>query len=526
MRAFPHIGRIRIQLLLLSIFTLICLAALLKGISYNSQKEAEAEAALEQGNRVMRNLEALRASVAETESEVQSFLLTGSVQSRTEMASLRLQTVELLKQTAALEADPMQQQKFALIKKAIEQKDAFQENMLRMETVSSAHLEAVSYQIVNNRLDQKIQLPLTLASERQLLLLQRKAAANEAAATHARFITIFIAVFIYLLILCALLHLHSQVKRGPAAQMEDDTETEIKGIFSPGNSGFIGVFSIDGTHGYSGRQEGTAIVRVLWSKEEAEKGFDYITAKIDEKDKSLEKQTSEEVATISEEDLVPEWMAAGLPEELTLSFDRSNDHYLGQAVNANFYQPGPVFNRQPGNYMPGGMSSYRILPVPPIGNQPEVTRTPAQGLPGFDLSTLVQEVLTPFYAQAEEKNIRLLYTLDPSIPNFLSGDSRKLSGILRNIIDNAIRFTYKGYVQLTITGMNIQADKAEIAFSIADTGKGLDSEQMHDLLHGPGMLVPTLYQAKKLAESQQAQLMIHSTEEDGTVCCFIGNYRC
>lgn len=511
---------------MLSLFTLICLAAVLKGISYNSEKEAEAEAELERANKVMRNLEGLRASVSETESKVQSFLLSGNVRSKTELASLRSQTFELLKETAALEADPMQQQKFALIKKAIEQKGAFQENMLRMDAVSSAHLEAVNYHIVNNRLHQKIQLPLMLASERQLLLLQRKAAANEAAATHARFITIFAAVFIYLLILCALWHLRSQVRRGPVAQMEDETETEIRGIFSPGNSGFIGVFSIDGTNAYSRRQEGSAIVRVLWSKKEAEKDFDYITAKIDEQQKSLEKETSEEAAVITEEDPVPEWMAAGLPEELTLSFDRSNDHYLGQAVNANFYQPGPVYNRQPGNYMPGGMSSYRILPVPPAGNQPEIARTPAQELPGFELSTLIQEVLTPFYAQAEEKNIRLLYTLDPSIPNFLSGDSRKLSGILRNIIDNAIRFTYKGYVQLTITGMNIQADKAEIAFSVADTGKGLDSEQMHDLLHGPGILVPTLYHAKKLAESQQAQLMIHSTEEDGTVCCFIGSYRC
>jgi CHASE3 domain sensor protein len=497
---------------------------LLKGINYNSQKEKDGEIALEQGNKVMRNLEGLRAAVSGTESLVQSFLLTGDQQWKKDIPASRLGTLELLKETASLEMDQMQQQKFALIKKSIEQQSAFQENMLRIDTVSPAYLEAISYHEINNRLNEQIQLPIALASERQTLLLQRKTAETESASTHARFITIFTAVFVYLLILCALFHLRNQVRSGPAAKMEDETEEDE--IFYNKQGSFIGVFSINGNDHPARQREGTAIVRVLWAKEEVEQNLNYIAAKIDEQKKSLRKGSSDDVAVLAEEELLPEWVAAGLPEQLTLNFDRGHDNFLGQAVNANYYQPGPVYNHQPGNYMPGGMSSFRILPVPPTFKQPEITRTPGQDSPGFELSTLVQDVLAPFYAEAEEKNIRLLYTLDPSIPNFLSGDARKLTGILRNVIDNAMRVTYKGYIQLTVTGMNIQADKAEIAFSIADTGKGLDAEQMHDLLHGPGTAVPSLYQAKKLAESQQAQLMIHSTEEDGTVCCFVGSYRC
>jgi CHASE3 domain sensor protein len=525
MRALSHIGQIRSKLLILSVFTLICLAGLLKGINYNAQKEQEGEVALEQTNNVMRNLEALRASVSETESLVQSFLLAGQQDLQKKLSSSRSEMLDLLSEMSLVETDAMQQQKFVLLKKAIEKKVTFQENILKAGTISPSYLETINYHRVNSRLDEMIQLPLSLATERQELLLQRKAAANDSAAIYSRFLTIFSAVFLYLLVLCALWHLRTQVRRGPAAQMVGAEETDGNEIFSHGSSGFLGVFSIDGTTASLRRKEGTAIIRVLWSKEEAEKDFNYITAKINEQQRSLDKDPSEENTTLTEEDLVPEWMAAGLPEELTLSFDRSNDNFLGHAVNANYYNPGPVYNRQPGSYNPGGMSSYRIMPVPPAGHQSEIARTPAQDTPGFELSALIQEVLTPFYEKADERNIRLLYTLDPSIPNFLSGDARKLSGILRNIIDNAIRLTYKGYVQLTITGMNIQSDKAEIAFSIADTGKGLDSEQMHDLLHGPGTMVPTLYHAKKLAESQQAQLMIHSTEEDGTVCCFIGSYR-
>ncbi|MCG2616028.1 ATP-binding protein [Terrimonas sp. NA20] len=524
MRALSHIGRIRSRLLLLCLFTLVCLAGLLKAISYNSQKEEEGGIALMQANKVMRNLEGLRAAVSETESLVQSFLLTGDQQWKKELPASRLVMLQLLKETASLEADQMQQQKFALIKKSIEQKIAFQENMLRMDNISPAYLEAIGYHQINGRLDEKIRLPILLATERQALLMQRKAAENDSASMHARFITIFTAVFIYLLILCALWHLRNLVRTGPAARM-DNTDTEDDEIFSREQGAFIGVFSIAGSGQIIRRQEGTAIVRVLWAKEEVEQNFNYIAAKIDEQQKSLKKGSSDEETELMEEDLLPEWMAAGLPEQLTLNVDRGHDHFMGQAVNANYYQPGPVYNRQPGNYMPGGMSSYRILPVPPTPNQPEITRTPGQESPGFELSTLIQDILNPYYVEAEEKNIRLLYTLDPSIPNFLSGDARKLSGILRNVIDNAMRFTYKGYIQLTVTGMNIQVDKAEIAFSIADTGKGLDAEQMNDLLNGPGTTVPGLYQAKKLAESQQSQLMIHSTEEDGTVCCFVGSYR-
>lgn len=509
---------------MLCIFTLICLAGLLKGINYNSQKEKEAESALEQGNKVFRNLEALRASVSGTESLVQSFLLSGDLQWKQALPASRLEMLTLLNETASLEPDQMQQEKFALIKKSIEKKIAFQENMLRMDTVSASYLEAIGYHQVNNRLDEKIQLPVSLAVERQALLMQRRADEINTASTYTRFITIFIAVFIYLLILCALWHLRSQVKSGPAAKMVDE-EAGTEDVFHHGQGAFIGVFSMDGNNLSMRRKEGSAIVRVLWEKEEAGENFNYIAEKIDEQHRNLRQASSDDVAIPAEEKLIPEWVAEGLPEQLTLNFDRGHDNFLGHAVNANYYQPGPVYNRQPGNYMPGGMSSYRILPVPPTFKQPENKRTPGQDSPGFELSTLVKDVLMPFYAEAEEKNIRLLYTLDPSIPDFLSGDARKLSGILHSVIGNAFRFTYKGYIQLTVTGMNIEADKAEIAFSVADTGRGLDPEQMHDLLHGPGTKVPSLYHAKKLAESQQAQLMIHSTEEDGTVCCFIGSYR-
>lgn len=522
-----HTASIRRKVLLLSVVTILSLIGILKLISYNNEQRTIGETELRQSYKVLQNIESIRTSIGETETLIQSYMLTGDKQWKNSLSSAYARMLKTLDETATLETDLMQQHKFSMIKQAIQQKIAFQQTIISADSITPEFTAAMGFHGLNKRLSQRIQTPLSLSNERQQLLLQRKTDTIESASIHAKFITIFSAVFVYMLILAALWHLRNQVQPGPAAKMGEENEQSFDHFdhnraVSGRQSGFKGVFPItDGKDEKYRRQEGTGIVRVLWSKAELEENFGYLSTKMEQLEQL---QTAAATAELLAEEAVPDWKVAGLPEELTLHFDQGNDHFLGHAVNANFYQSGPVYNRQTSTYPSGGPAMYRVLPSPGIPGT-DMTWLPAQEQPGFDLHDLVKQVLQPFYAQADEKNIRLLHTIDPSIPGFLSGDAKKLRNILHSILENAMRFTFKGYIQLTITTMNLNGDQAEIAFSVADTGKGLDAEQLHDLLHGNGSKVPALYHAKKLAESQQSQLMIHSTEEDGTVCCFMGSYR-
>jgi|GEM_PF-1024169 len=528
MRALLHTASIRRNVLLLSVVTILSLIGLLKLISYNNETRKAGEADLRQSNKVLQNIESIRLSVGETETLIQSFMLTGDRQWKNSLSVAYDRIAKMLDETTALEADPMQQHKLSMIRQAIQQKIAFQQTITNAESISPDLTATMGFHGLNKRLTQRIQSPLNLLSERQQLLLQRKTDQTASASLHARFITIFSAVFVYMLILAALWHLRNQVQPGPAAKAEDGSKLSSDHLdhsraISGRQSAFKGVFPItDGKDDRVRRQEGTGILRVLWSKAELEENFGYLSEKMKQFEEAEAAIAVEELA--SEEVKVPDWKAAGLPEELTLHFDKDNDHFLGHAVNANYYQPGPVYNRQTSTYPSSGPAMYRVLPAPGSPEK-DVPWSPKPDQPGFDLQDLIKQVLQPFYSQADEKNIRLLHTIDPSIPGFLSGDAKKLRNILHSVLENAMRFTFRGYIQLTITGMNINGDQAEIAFSVADTGKGLDAEQLNDLLNGTGSKAPALYHAKKLAESLHSQLMIHSTEEDGTVCCFTGCYR-
>jgi CHASE3 domain sensor protein len=495
MKSLLYIVKARRNALLLFVFTILSLVFLIKLISDNSEKRKTGESALQLSNKVIQNIESIRSSITEAESLLQSYLLTGDQQWKRSLFAIHGRVYRVLEETAVMETDPLQQKKFALIKQALQNKISFQQTIMRADSITPELRTEMGYYGLNRRLTARIQSPMRLLLERQELLLQRKTEANADAANQARFLTIFYAVFIYLFILYALWQLRKQAEPGPAAEMlEEKNETNPpysheNNITPVAQEDFRGVFSIH--EGYikgANDNERTGIVRVLWpSQQELDKNFGNMSASTD-----------------------------------VLHLHQENDHYLGHAVNAHYFQPGPSFNRVPNGYIPGGIASYNLYPIPSL----PLTRLPSQEQPGFQLVELVQSVLGSFYSRAEEKNIRLLHTIDPAIPHTLSGDAEKLGKILNGLLDNAMRFTYKGYVQLTISCLKMDGEQTEIAFSVADTGKGIDPDKMQDLLHGNGTQLPALAQARRLVESQYNQLMVHSTEEDGTVCCFTACFRC
>jgi hypothetical protein len=89
----------------------------------------------------------------------------------------------------------------------------------------------------------------------------------------------------------------------------------------------------------------------------------------------------------------------------------------------------------------------------------------------IQVNTLLKELHSLFSAQAKEKNLQLILNI-PTQETTLSSDYTKLSQILTNLINNAIKYTEKGNIEIGFE------EKAKgLLFFVKDTGMGISKEQ-------------------------------------------------
>ncbi|UZP67773.1 response regulator [Desulfovibrio mangrovi] len=99
----------------------------------------------------------------------------------------------------------------------------------------------------------------------------------------------------------------------------------------------------------------------------------------------------------------------------------------------------------------------------------------------FALNTILDNVINIVVLTAEEKGIELLLALDPEVPTGLYGDSLRLSQVLINLANNAVKFTEEGEVVITIQDLGHDENFATVGFSVKDTGIGLTEESIRNL---------------------------------------------
>lgn len=96
----------------------------------------------------------------------------------------------------------------------------------------------------------------------------------------------------------------------------------------------------------------------------------------------------------------------------------------------------------------------------------------------FNLRQLLNEVLSLHLPAAEVKNLKLRLTADIKLPEELVGDSLRLKQILNNLIQNAIKFTNQGFVDISISPLD---DEFGLLCTIKDTGMGMILESQSQL---------------------------------------------
>ena len=95
----------------------------------------------------------------------------------------------------------------------------------------------------------------------------------------------------------------------------------------------------------------------------------------------------------------------------------------------------------------------------------------------FELGACIEEVFRLMSTKAVEKNLDLLYLIEPGIPPFMVGDVLRIRQILFNLVGNAVKFTQSGEVYVAVKPLDQKGAIIELEFSVRDTGIGIPEEK-------------------------------------------------
>jgi len=99
----------------------------------------------------------------------------------------------------------------------------------------------------------------------------------------------------------------------------------------------------------------------------------------------------------------------------------------------------------------------------------------------FDFRKFLMRIEKTTNVWIKNRDIKLSFIVGNDIPKFLVGDPERLKQILRNLLNNAVKFTDKGEVKLEIKMNKVVNPWVSIMFSVQDTGIGISKDDTNKL---------------------------------------------
>ena len=96
----------------------------------------------------------------------------------------------------------------------------------------------------------------------------------------------------------------------------------------------------------------------------------------------------------------------------------------------------------------------------------------------FRLSEVVDNVKAIFKFRAQERGIRLRFSIDDNMPSLINGDPYRLNQILVNLVGNSLKFTHEGHVDLHVSLQKKTTNESFLNFVISDTGIGIEKDKL------------------------------------------------
>ena len=99
----------------------------------------------------------------------------------------------------------------------------------------------------------------------------------------------------------------------------------------------------------------------------------------------------------------------------------------------------------------------------------------------FDLHQCVENTLYMIASHAARKGLEISIAIDQNLPKTIIGDSYRIQQILTNLLNNAVKFTERGEILLSVTGNNIAKDHFDLHIIVSDTGIGISKDNIPEL---------------------------------------------
>ena len=155
----------------------------------------------------------------------------------------------------------------------------------------------------------------------------------------------------------------------------------------------------------------------------------------------------------------------------------------------------------------------------------------------FNLQETVQSAVGILAVQANERNLGLTVAFDKNVPRWVYGDQGRLRQVLLNLIDNGLKFTQTGGIQICVSHEESQNNSTVIHFEVIDSGIGIP-EDLHPLLFQSfsqldssasrmyGGIGLGLASSKKMIELMGGTIDVNSAEGEGTTVWFSVPFEC
>jgi two-component system sensor histidine kinase/response regulator len=99
----------------------------------------------------------------------------------------------------------------------------------------------------------------------------------------------------------------------------------------------------------------------------------------------------------------------------------------------------------------------------------------------FDLRETLEEVTRLIAIQAHAKDLEVTANVEPAVPEFVRGDPARVRQILLNLCGNAVKFTQRGEVAVSVKVLDSDPAGATVLFEVRDTGIGIPEERLDAL---------------------------------------------
>jgi len=154
----------------------------------------------------------------------------------------------------------------------------------------------------------------------------------------------------------------------------------------------------------------------------------------------------------------------------------------------------------------------------------------------FKMAASISAMLHLFETKIMEKNLKLVKEYDDNIPEVLVGDPVRLHQIILNLVSNAVKFTSKGKITVSVNLLHEDENQAIIRFSVADTGIGIPEAKIGKIFEnfqqassgtsrlygGTGLGLAIV---KQLVEPQGGTITVQSKIDEGSTFSFVLSFQ-